>query len=310
MTAAPLISVIVPVYNCASLLEKCIGSILAQDYRNFELLLVDDGSTDGSADVCRSFDDPRLRVLSKPNGGPAMARNFGLDHCSAEAGMVCFVDADDYVGPGYLSGLLATGGDLAVNTLVHHNIDGTEEEMELSETLFTDFWDNADFIRALRGGIMNPPCGKLYSLPIIRAANLRFDNVRLLEDVSFNFNYLRHCRSVGMAPRPNYHYIHRPGSETSRADAESAANYEVFHMQLRSLFSPRLAAEVDRLLYPQYMALILRFIRKSDSRSARRLLRRPMVRKSFSAHRCTSAGEAVVKKLLQFGLLSLAKPFI
>lgn len=102
MTASPLISVIVPVYNCAATLGRCVDSLLRQDYENFELLLVDDGSKDGSVSTLRRFFDRRIRLLAKENGGPASARNFGLDHCSPESEQVCFVDSDDYVDRDYL----------------------------------------------------------------------------------------------------------------------------------------------------------------------------------------------------------------
>lgn len=310
MSARSLISVIVPAYNCAATLRPCVESILAQDYEAFELLIVDDGSTDSTLSVAHSFTDPRVRVLSKENGGPASARNYGLDNCCADASHVCFVDSDDYVDPDYLSALLAAGGDLAVTALCHHWPDGRTESQKLTARRFTSFWDNPGFLASLSGGAFNPPVGKLYSLPLIRSARLRFPPLRLLEDVSFNFRYLELCRSVSMADKATYHYVHRLGSETSRADMEAVGNYEELHRWLRDRFDLSLSRDVDRLIYPQYMALILRFLRLSDDRSARQTLRHPLVRASFSAHRSLGPGEALVKTLLRLHLFTLLRRLI
>lgn len=95
--AFPKISVIVPVYNSEKYLHRCIDSILAQTFTDFELLLVDDGSKDKSGVICDDYvtTDPRVRVFHKPNGGVSSARNLGLDNARGE--WICFVDADDWL---------------------------------------------------------------------------------------------------------------------------------------------------------------------------------------------------------------------
>lgn len=291
------------------MLPECVVSLLAQDYPDFELILVNDGSTDGSGDLCHGYAaaDRRVKAFDKPNGGPASARNFGLEHCAPEASKVCFVDSDDYVEPDYLSRLAAVGGDLVVAGALHHYEGGATEPLVLTPGEFTSFRDNAAFLASIAGGAFNPPWGKLYDLGIIRSNGLRFPDVRVLEDVSFNFAYLEHCRSVSMIDYAGYHYVHRPGSETSRADMATVDNYCRFHFRLRDFFAPQLVDEVDRFIYPQYMALILRFIRRGDHRSARQVMARQLVRRSFSAHRSGSVGEAIVKNLIRIRATLLAK---
>ena len=102
-----LISVVVPIYNVEDVLCFCIDSILNQTYSNFELLLVDDGSTDKSGDICDQYarKDTRIRVFHKENGGVSSARNLGIDNAIGEC--ICFVDSDDYLEPDYLEILLA-----------------------------------------------------------------------------------------------------------------------------------------------------------------------------------------------------------
>ena len=91
----PKISVIVPVYNTEKYLQRCIDSILLQSFTDFELLLIDDGSTDSSGTICDKYaeQDSRIRVFHKANGGASSARNIGLDNAIGE--WVCFVDSDD-----------------------------------------------------------------------------------------------------------------------------------------------------------------------------------------------------------------------
>ena len=98
----PLVSIIVPIYNTFSTLYRCIDSILAQSYTDFELLLINDGSVDGSGFICDEYaaKDSRVRVCHKQNGGVSSARNLGLDNACGE--WITFIDSDDYVLPSYL----------------------------------------------------------------------------------------------------------------------------------------------------------------------------------------------------------------
>lgn len=98
----PKVSVIVPVYNAGKYLHRCIGSIMAQTYTDFELLLVDDGSTDGSGKICDEYaqKDSRIRVFHKENGGAASARNVGLDNACGE--WIAYIDGDDWTAPTFL----------------------------------------------------------------------------------------------------------------------------------------------------------------------------------------------------------------
>ena len=92
----PLVSVIVPVYNVEAYLARCVASLRGQTYPDLEIILVDDGSADGSGLLCDSFarEDPRIRVIHQPNAGVSAARNAGLE--AASGAYVCFVDGDDW----------------------------------------------------------------------------------------------------------------------------------------------------------------------------------------------------------------------
>ena len=105
------VSIIVPVYNAENYIKRCIDSIIAQDYPNWELIIIDDGSSDSSGDRCDRYSllDKRIRVVHKPNGGVSSARNTGLK--AANGDWISFVDADDYVKPSFLSSFLAKLSD-------------------------------------------------------------------------------------------------------------------------------------------------------------------------------------------------------
>lgn len=99
MNVQPLISIVVPVYNVKQFLTKCLNSIISQTYSNLEIIVVDDGSTDGSATICDDYakKDKRISVIHKENGGLASARNAGID--VAKGTYIGFVDSDDYIEP-------------------------------------------------------------------------------------------------------------------------------------------------------------------------------------------------------------------
>src|SRR6185312_7639068 len=94
-----LVSVVLPLYNKAPFITRALDSIAAQTYRNFEAIIVDDGSTDGSGDIAASYPDPRFRVIRQTNAGPGAARNRGVDEAKGE--VLAFLDADDEWLPGF-----------------------------------------------------------------------------------------------------------------------------------------------------------------------------------------------------------------
>ncbi|MDR2044344.1 MAG: glycosyltransferase [Clostridium sp.] len=104
----PLVSLVIPVYNTENDLRQCLDSAAVQSHENLEVLLVDDGSADGSAEICADFAgrDPRFRLYRQPHSGVSAARNFGLEQCAGE--YVCFMDSDDWIDADFISTLLKT----------------------------------------------------------------------------------------------------------------------------------------------------------------------------------------------------------
>lgn len=142
------VSVIIPVYNVSNFLEKCIDSVLKQNYQWIEVILVDDGSTDDSGKICDSYaeKDERIRVVHKQNQGVSVARNTGIDIATGK--WFCFVDGDDYVMPDYVGYMLAIGiaynADIALTTHMFGNFDNKQWEDDDLRV-----WTNEDAVEAI-----------------------------------------------------------------------------------------------------------------------------------------------------------------
>jgi glycosyltransferase involved in cell wall biosynthesis len=125
----PYFSIVIPVFNKAAFLKTTLDSVLAQSFTDFELILVNDGSTDGSASVIAGFNDDRIRYFERPNGGASVARNFGI--AKAQSNYVTFLDADDYWYPDFLQEMFG-----AINRFGDEKIFAGAIEIEMPEKVF------------------------------------------------------------------------------------------------------------------------------------------------------------------------------
>lgn len=191
-----LVSVIIPVYNKKPWLYKCINSILCQTYKKIEIILVDDGSTDGSDVICDQLasSDNRIVVIHKSNGGVSSARNKGIEVSTGE--YIAFIDADDTVKTTYIEHLMQYEGfDLVVNSNQKENYEYVDDNIRY----FVE-----SFGRTLWG---TSPWGKIYNSNIIKRQDIKFDiNERFGEDTLFNLLYLRYCKSIKIIPYNEYNY--------------------------------------------------------------------------------------------------------
>lgn len=203
----PTISVIVPVYNVEKWLGRCVDSILAQTFADFELLLIDDGSKDSSGAICDEYatKDERIRVFHKPNGGVSSARNLGLDNARGE--WITFCDADDYVHDHWLEAFItnAIKTDLVITGFeIIDQRSGAKrfcgEDLSGSIESCFDKITNCE----MQGSLGN----KLFKAKFINEQKLRLDrNIRLREDEEFVFKYLTYCNIVKSIDCPTYVYI-------------------------------------------------------------------------------------------------------
>lgn len=212
-----LVSVIVPVYNVAKYLPSCIESILSQTYRDFELLLIDDGSTDGSIEICKKYaqKDNRIKVFKKENGGVSSARNLGINNCLGE--WVSFVDGDDYVGKQYLSNMLMTIQQKSIDLVVagFYRVDDTTTHNIIDKWAYQKGVINAQnitFKQLENLTFWGVSVSKLFRSAIIRQNRLLFSDIPLKEDVLFLFEYINCCRLIRLTTHNDYYYIQRNGS--------------------------------------------------------------------------------------------------
>ena len=200
-----LVSIIVPVYNAERYLHRCIDSILAQTFTDFELLLIDDGSKDNSGAICDEYavKDSRIRVFHKENGGASAARNYGLD--KAVGKYICFIDADDWVDKDYIERLLpADGEDMVICSFMYDTMEVflLGDYVRDKQNIAKNFYALIDHM-----AICAPWC-KIMRRDIIDQNNIRFDvNVSAGEDMLFVCDYfsagLDKIRTIS---QPLYHY--------------------------------------------------------------------------------------------------------
>lgn len=205
-----MISIIVPVYNAYPYLRKCVDSIIAQTVQEWELLLVDDGSTDGSSELCDLLvqKDNRIRVIHKDNGGASSARNAGLDIASGT--YIMFVDSDDWIAPDLCKKLLEEMNsieecDLVIGGYIIVEKDGFHDNGVLHAVINMNENLSSYFEFAYMTDRFSGPVVKLYRRKLI--GGQRFDtSVRLGEDFQFNMRYLMKCSKILMSDTVGYYY--------------------------------------------------------------------------------------------------------
>ena len=218
-----LVSVIVPVYNIEDCLKRCVDSIRSQDYRNLEILLVDDGSTDQSGILCDRMakEDDRIRVFHKENGGSSSARNLGIKEAKGE--WIGFVDSDDWIDAGMYRLLLQeakrSGADIAQASRDEIDGDGNRRPDVCIPPKKVTFCPARDFLRELllhRGDCSF--CTKLVRRKLFEKR--RFPEGKLNEDFRLLVEMLAEGTGVCILPQQMYHVFYRMGSNTRKKDPD------------------------------------------------------------------------------------------
>lgn len=211
----PTISVIVPVYKVEEYLPACIRSILRQTYRDFELILVDDGSPDRCGAICDEFAklDERIRVIHQKNGGVSGARNSGLD--IAQGKYICFIDSDDLIAPNYIETFVSgnDNSDIKIQGLVYLEDNIPKEKISYRSCTYKAFKEPLTHNMYSYGF----PFCKLFKNEIIKKHHIRFNTeLRFGEDCLFYYEYLSHCKTICEINSNLYFY--RRGREDQATD--------------------------------------------------------------------------------------------
>ena len=221
----PTVSIIIPVYNAKAYIRRCVESILGQEYTDYELLLIDDGSRDGSGAICDEYGakDTRVRVIHKENEGVSAARNLAIDN--ARGTWLQFVDSDDWITPDATKLLVRTAEeedcDLVISDFyrvagerVSTKGDIEEDGVLTKEQFAAHMMENpADFYY---GVLWN----KLYRRSIIQEHRLRMNtDISWCEDFMFNLEYIRYAERFCALRAPVYYYVKRKGSLVSQGNS-------------------------------------------------------------------------------------------
>lgn len=270
----PDVSIVVPVYNAAASVGDMIRSVLQQTLESWELILVDDGSTDASeAVICRHARlDARIHLVSQPNAGPSAARNLGLS--KARAAWIAFIDADDMVTADYLEQLLRPVRDDPGVDMVcagyyeqnRRNRKGTplhDFQRYFPQSVIT----RDQFLDNIFNGLTGVLWSKLFRTEIICANRLSLNTgLRLSEDLLFVLQYARHCRKVALVKEKLYFYnrIHESGL-SSGLDLTCISGIQKFNELISAEYSKEELFSVAEVLKRRTSGLALTILKNQAS---------------------------------------------
>lgn len=212
----PLISIIIPAYNSEPFLDKCLESVCNQTYKNIEIILINDGSTDRTAEIASKYSN--VKVYTKSNGGLCSARNFGMKRVNGD--YVIFIDSDDYVERDYVERLfLMTTGNLAEIVMCDFNNGGKKENQSWD---FKEIKGTTEiFNEYIFGGICNRTVNKIYPFSLIK--NIHFSEGRdTLEDAYFTSHVLEKTNKIIRIPYAGYHYVRHENSISRKKKSQKA----------------------------------------------------------------------------------------
>jgi len=257
----PLISVIIPVYNVEEYLEKCINSVIAQTYRNIEIIMVDDGSTDKSGTMCALLaeKDSRIVVIHKANGGLSSARNAGLN--IAKGDYIGFVDSDDWIEPDMyeclISNMLKENADISICGIYYNRESKTKTDRDITGYRVFSRYEAVNCVIQRNSIIKAYVWSKLYSKHIF--SKLRFPEGKTYEDLFTILPVIDAAEKIVVTMQPKYHYIKRPGSITTSEFSSSSWDWvesrRAFHEYLLDKY-PELAKHAEYLCLVSYYRVL------------------------------------------------------
>lgn len=228
MGKSPIVSIVVPVYNAEEYLRRLLESIKKQIFQDYELILVDDGSSDKSAEILEEYHskDPRIHVMHQKNSGAAAARNRGIEEANGK--YITFLDADDEIEPDMLREMVASAkknqSELVVCGIYLDVVD--QKGQAVSSSLMAEpaqiVTGNQEIrkyvIKTMNTSIMYSPCNKLYIASIVKNHSIQMrTDISIGEDLVFNLQYLKYVHTLSMIPNGYYHYYQRAAGQNLMA---------------------------------------------------------------------------------------------
>lgn len=256
-----MISIIMPVYNAEKYVGRAIESVLAQTYENYELIIVNDGSTDMSAEICKRYKDKRIYSTTQPNRGVSAARNVGM--LVARGELFLFLDADDYLKSCALQRLYAahvdTGCSIAIGGVLRV---APEDKAYMDTSCFpSEVYDEnkighriLNYLESLDDPVVSHCWGRLYSRSLIEANSIKFaEGIKVGEDGAFNIRCLTYAKYVAILKEPLYCFQTTKDSSSRKAIKERQMNLLPFQNALVYYFRIRVDSGMEEL-YNKTMA--------------------------------------------------------
>lgn len=316
------VSIIVPVYNSQKYIKKCIESILNQDKQEFELILINDGSTDNSYEICKRYSeyDNRILVIDKHNTGSADTRNLGIDLAKGE--YICFIDSDDWIETNMISETyklaIENNSDMIISGM---NIDRVnclgEINSQINNYKFS-IWNNVEQIKnnvinLFPTAIINSSCNKLYRTEILQSKNIRFPKTNVGEDTLFNIDVLANINRMIVTDKSYYHYMRYEDeiTLTNRTIKGSFKGYINIHNRMNQLFinwgnfDNEIESKINETMFCQYFATILKIL-STDNKYSYKIkkrmldegLKEEIITNTFKYNKPYSIKERIFRRLI------------
>lgn len=231
---SPLVSVIIPVYNVAPYLREALDSVVQQTYSNLEILIVDDGSTDGSGEICEEYrSDDRVQIIHQENQGLSAARNRGLDRAAGE--YIAFLDSDDAWRPDFIEKMLEAmeNTDITVCRYEVHQLRLDSMWKKIEPTAAKGFYGREEALWALANGMINVSVwNKLYRRDLWKET--RFPEGHNYEDIETTYRIFGMCSNICFLDQPLYMHRRRPGSITNTATKKNLEDWRLAYEHLEA----------------------------------------------------------------------------
>lgn len=250
------VSVIIPVYNSEQYLRRCLDSVLNQSVQDYEIILIDDGSTDGSLDICNEYAERNrnIKVIHKLNGGVSSACNLGIDNSHGKYLMFC--DSDDYVEPDWIETMYQyaeKNPGVSVFSAFYKEDGKTKQEFRLKEAITEKKISQSEYYYIYRNGFSAYCRNRIYLRDKV-AGKIRFDeNISVGEDVIFNIEYQKTCDGFLYVDKPLYHWVDNGNDSLSRA------YHAKYYDDIKALYFPRVGAVAEKDLQEFCTGYLSRF---------------------------------------------------
>lgn len=268
------ISIIIPVYNAENTLNRCLDSIVNQEYKNYEVILINDGSTDNSKQILDEYKDKYTNIIVKHkiNEGVSSARNMGLEIASGE--YIMFADSDDFLSKDCLKTLINEINSKNIDLITSSFFEIYPEGNIVEHNILKNSYTGLKIINNLPDyyfieGFIHPCWGKLYKRKIIINNNIKFEKQSLSEDTVFNIEYLKYCKNIGFLNEKLYYYYRYTENNLTSKVYENV--FEIY-IEVENKFKEFGLSEstIEKTMYPQYYNSVIKVIKSNNFRYSKK----------------------------------------